>query len=267
MKVGIVGCGAIGSFLAREIQRTLQGRMHLAGVCDVDPCRTAALKKSLRAPVKNFSLAELAKRVDLLIEAAGMAAVPPVFAQALRQRADVMVMSSGGLLKQPGLLARAKKRGVRVYVPSGALAGLDAVKAARQGKIRCVTLTTTKPLDSLRDAPYVKERGIDLDRPGEEIVVFEGTALQAVAGFPQNINVAAALSLAGVGGRRTRVRIVASRTTQRNTHSIEITGDFGTIRCCTENVPSARNPKTSRLAMYAALAMLEDLAAGVRIGT
>jgi len=267
LKIGIVGCGAIGSYLAATVVRRYPNRIMLSGVCELDPEKVTRLQRSLKKKIRQYPLAKLVDKSDLIIEAAGAGVVPEVVNTASVRGKDVMVMSAGGLLLHPDLLTRAQSRGIRVYVPSGAIAGLDALKAAKAGKIYRVTLTTTKPLKGLAGAPFILKHNIDLNAIKKERVIFNGSALEAVAVFPQNINVAAILSLAGIGPKKTRVCIVASRLVKRNIHTIEIEGDFGTIRSCAENVPSKANPKTSALAMLSAVAMLEGMIDGKRIGT
>lgn len=176
-------------------------------------------------------------------------------------------MSVGGLLGKEGLLKSAREEGVSLYMPSGALCGIDGLKAASVGSIESVELTTRKPLRGLEGAPYLSEKNIDLNAIKEETVVFEGSAEEAVKGFPQNVNVSAVLSLAGIGARKTRVRIVTSSSYAKNVHEVEIKGEFGIIRTRTENVPSKTNPKTSAMAIFSAIATLEGIADSVRIGT
>jgi aspartate dehydrogenase len=176
-------------------------------------------------------------------------------------------MSVGGLLGNERLLKKAAARGIKVYLPSGALCGIDGLKSASVGKIDSVTLVTRKPPRGLEGAPYLKERGVDLKSISEETVLFDGSAEEAVRGFPQNVNVSAVLSLAGIGAKRTRVRIVASPGSSRNIHEVEITGEAGRITARTENVPSAANPRTSALAVFSAIATLEGITGGVKIGT
>jgi aspartate dehydrogenase len=171
----------------------------------------------------------------------------------------------GGLIGKEKLLKLAKNS--RVYIPSGAICGIDGLKSASAGRIDSVTLTTRKPPKGLEGAPYLKERGIDPARFKDETVVFDGSAKDAIKGFPQNVNVSAVLSLAGIGAARTRVRIIASPGSERNIHEVEITGDFGKILTRTENVPSRTNPKTSALAILSAIATLGAIADRVRVGT
>jgi aspartate dehydrogenase len=267
LRVGIVGCGTIGSYLAAAINKKYRGKIRLSGICEPDAAQAAALERLLKKKIRRYALAALVRRSDLIIEAAGAEVVRGVIEQAAAAGKDVMIMSVGGLLLYPQLLKKVKQRKIHVYVPSGAVAGLDALKAARKGTITRVTLTTKKPVEGLAGAPYLRDNAIDLDGIKKERVIFEGSAREAVTGFPKNINVAAILSLAGIGPEKTRVCIIASRLIKRNIHTIEIEGDFGTIVSRVENVSSETNPKTSKLAMLSALATLDGILGDVRIGT
>jgi len=266
LKVGIVGCGTIGSYLAKSIKRQYKNKIRLIGICDIDKKKIDSLRRSLKTKIPSYSLDSLINRCDLVIEAAAGKISASIVKKAIARKTDVMVMSVGGLLGHLSLIQKARKK-IRLYIPSGAIAGLDALKAARMGKISSVTLTTRKPLAGLRGADYIEKKKIDLDRIKKEKVIFKGTAQAAVSGFPKNINVAAILSLIGIGAKKTRVCIIASAVTERNTHTIEIEGDFGKIICCTENVPSALNPKTSQLAVLSAIATLDGILDNARIGT
>jgi len=266
LKVGIVGCGTIGSYLAKAINRQYKNKIRLIGICDIDKNKTDRLQRSLKINIPAYRLEVLIKKCDLVIEAAAGKISALIVKQAIASGTDVMVMSVGGLLGHLGLIDKARKK-IRLYIPSGAIAGLDALKAARMGKINSVTLTTRKPLAGLSGADYIIKKKIDLGRIKKEKVIFKGTAQAAVCGFPKNINVAAILSLAGIGAKKTQVCIIASAITKRNTHTIEIEGNFGKIICCTENVPSALNPKTSQLAVLSAIATLDGILDNARIGT
>lgn len=154
-----------------------------------------------------------------------------------------------------------------MYIPTGAIAGIDALKAASLGKIKTVTLRTTKPVGAFYGVPYITEKNIRLKSIRTERLIFRGSAHQAAKAFPQNINVAATLSLAGVGPEKTRVEIIASKKAKKNIHCIEVISQAGTIRCQTENVAHPGNPKTSYLAVLSAIAMLRQLVRPVTIGT
>lgn len=267
IKVGVIGCGAIGSHLVKTILRRYRNQIELVGICEIDRNKITFLQRSLKKKIKTYSIEALIKHCDLVIESAIAEIVPYIVKQAVRQKKDVMILSVAGLLKNPRLLENVQNKKTDVYIPSGAIAGLDALKAARMGKIYSVKLTTKKPLAGLEGAKYIIEKKIDLNKIKDEKILFQGSAKEAVTGFSKNINVAAILSLVGIGSRKTKVCIVASRLVKRNTHSIEIKGDFGKIVTCTENVPSAVNPKTSMLAILSAVATLDAILKDVKIGT
>lgn len=258
MDIGIVGCGAIGGFLASELERPLLNDRH--------PDRAEELAEAAGGEAVS-DLGELARRSDLVVEAAAPSAVETVCGAALSEGCDVLVMSVSGLMDQ-GVRERvrelAEESDAAIYTPSGAICGLDGVKGASVKPVDAVDLTTRKPPEALKGAPGVQ--GMDLDL-NEELEVFRGPAEEAVELFPRNVNVSAALSMAGVGPARTRVRIVADPSLDRNVHEVEVEGDFGSLFTRVENVPSPDNPKTSYLAALSALATIRGVESRIRIGT
>ena len=266
IRIGLIGCGTIGSEIARACRGKLSGKMELAAICDSDITKTAALAKTLEK-VKVLGMDRLIASVDLVVEAASAKISGEVVKKCVKSKRDVFIMSVGGLLGKNALLKEAEKKRVKVYLPSGAICGIDGLKSASAGKIYSVTLTTRKPPRGLKGAPYFKDRNIDLDNVAGEMTVFEGSAEEAIKGFPQNVNVAAVLSLSGIGAKKTRVRIVTSNDYTKNVHEIEVEGEFGKFMTRTENVPSRTNPKTSALAFFSAIATLEEIASSVRVGT
>lgn len=267
IKVGIIGCGTIGGAIAAACQKELSVSLDLGAVCDMDKEKASALSKALKGSVPVLGLEELIKKSSLVVEAASASISEKVLSSCIEAKRDCLVMSVGGLIGKEDLLARAADAGVRVYIPSGAISGIDGLKSAMAGGVDSVTLTTRKPPKGLTGAPYLKENLIDLSNIKGETVVFEGSAMDAVKGFPQNVNVSAVLSLAGIGAKSTKVRIVTSPEYKGNVHEIEIVGASGKITTRTENVPSATNPKTSALAIFSAIATLRSAASSVRIGT
>lgn len=267
IKVGIIGCGTIGSEMARACQAGLKDYVDLVGICDLVEEKAGLLQKSLKDETPVLGLDDLVKRSDLIVEAAGAKISADILKKAINGKKDVLIMSIGGLLGNESLLDKAEKAGIKVYLPSGALCGIDGLKSASVGRIDSVTLTTRKPPKGLAGAPYITKNNIDLSSIKEETVVFEGTADDAVKGFPQNVNVAAILSLAGMGAANTRVRIVTSPGYTKNIHEVEIKGESGNITTRTENLPSKVNPKTSQLAVFSAIATLKGIVKSVRIGT
>jgi aspartate dehydrogenase len=264
LRIGIVGAGTMGLLIARAVAA---GEVHarLVAVSDLDVGRARALADSLaRVPIV-ASLRELAREADLIVESAGASAVADVLSEAIAAERDALILSVGGLIDLGDLIERAGRAGTTIHCPSGAIAGLDAVRAAAIGTIESARITTRKPPAGLVGAPYLAERGVDLSSLTTPTVVFEGSARDACRAFPANVNVSAALALAGIGVDRTRVRLVADPGVTRNTHEIEVRGDFGVLRTSTENVPS-ENPRTSLLAARSAIALLRNLTATLRIG-
>jgi aspartate dehydrogenase len=226
----------------------------VVALCDVDASRAEALRDDVAKDARVLALEETAEAADFLAETAGAAAVGDVVAAAARHGRDCLIMSVGGLLTRAGLFDVARDAGIVIRVPSGALAGLDGVRAAREGGLESVTLTTRKPPKGLVGAPFLVENGIDVEGLTEATTVFEGTALDAVKAFPKNVNVAAALSFAGIGPERTRVRVVADPAAAQNSHEVTAEGAFGRLQATTWNVPSPGNAKSSYLASLSARA-------------
>jgi aspartate dehydrogenase len=222
---------------------------------------------TLRHPPAVLPLDQLIAACDLVIEGATPDALSAIAPHTLAAGKDLMVLSVGGLLDHPEWSDLAAQHRCRIYVPSGAIVGLDGVKGACVGPIESVTITSRKPPTGLAGAPYVEEQGIDVFALSTETVIFEGTARQACKGFPANVNVSAALSLAGIGPDQTRIRILVAPGSERNIHDVEVIGAFGRLTTRIENVPSDTNPRTGKLSYFSAIAMLKELTSPVRIGT
>jgi aspartate dehydrogenase len=258
LKVGLLGVGAIGQILAGALD-TESNRAVLVAIADQERPRAEKLAAQSKSRPAVVDLDELTRRSDLIIEAASQAVLPEIVPRVLHAQKDLMVMSVGGLLEHEEWFAEAERQGSRIYVPSGAVAGLDGLRAAAMGRLSLVILTSRKPIAALRGAKYVTERRIDLDRLKEETVLFEGPPEEACRAFPTTSNVAASLRLAAGKSVEIRVRVVAVPGGTENVHEIQAVGDFGRFRIVLENVPSPANPRTSRLAALSALATLEEI--------
>lgn len=267
IKIGIVGVGTIGSRLAKTIVKDFKIQAQLIGICDIDKNKIKNLQKILKNKIPILPLENLIKKSDLIIESASAKISHQVVKKAILNNKDVMIMSVGGLLGDNDLFSLAKKHNIKIYIPSGAISGIDAIKAANLVKINKVTLTTRKPPKSLIGAPYILKRKINLDKIKKETVLFDGNALNAAKGFPGNINVAAILSLAGIGPEKTKVKIVTSPKYTKNIHEIEIISSAGIIKTQTQNLACPDNPKTSYLAVLSAIATLKQILEPVKIGT
>lgn len=270
LKIGIVGCGAIGSSLAKAIVDDFSSDARLCALYDLEHNKARNLSqkvvKGQRLAVDN--LRELIVRSELIIEAASAKVSWDIAREVLSVGKDVLIMSVGGVatrLKQLTILSRANN--ARVYIPSGAICGIDALKAANIGKVKRVVLTTTKNPLSFKGVKYIERKRINLDRIKKEKILFCGKACAAVKYFPQNINVAAVLSLAGIGADKTEVKIIASPKVTKNIHEIRIESVAGNISTRTENILHPDNPKTSYLAVLSAISTLKQILEPVRIGT
>jgi aspartate dehydrogenase len=260
LRVGILGAGAIGQNMARAMDRG-EIRARLVALADQDSARAEEFAAGLAHPVPVVDLAELVRCSDLVVEAASQAALPEIVPLTLAAGKDLLVMSVGGLLGHEEWFERAREQGCRIHIPSGAIAGLDGLKAAARGRLDSVTLTSRKPIAALRGGKYVVERGINLDALNEDTIIFFGSPEEACRAFPATSNVAATLRLTVGAATELRVRVVAVPGGSANVHEIEAHGDFGQMRIVLQNVPSAENPRTSRLAALSALATLAGIAA------
>lgn len=266
LRVAIAGFGAIGTAVARRLDAGIEG-LQLNAVSARDHAKAAARMTGFRQPVPVVTLAELAARAEVVLECAPAAVFLEAAQPALEAGRIFIPLSAGALLDHPELVELARARGGRIIVPTGALIGLDAVRAAAEGSIRTVRMVTRKPPKALVGAPYLVTRGISLDGLNRPVKVFEGNAREGARGFPANVNVAAALSLAGIGPDRTRLEIWADPTLERNTHHIEVEADSARFSMTVENLPSDENPRTGRLAALSAIATLRDLVSVLKVGT
>jgi aspartate dehydrogenase len=262
--VGIVGCGAICRALLQAAEND-RLPVRIAGVTSRTEKKAREFLSALPRPPAYLSLAELIAASDLIVEAAGGNVVPELAKKVFAAGKDFMVISVGALLDHPEVIEKSRQTGCRLYLPSGAIAGLDGIKSAAVGEIAHVTHTTRKPPQGLEGAPYLVERGISLAGLREEKEVFAGSAREACRGFPANVNVMAAVSLAGIGPDRTQARIVAVPGLKRNCHDIDVEGEFGRLLVHIENVPS-ENPKTGKLTALSIVRAVQDVVDPVRIG-
>jgi aspartate dehydrogenase len=263
--IGIVGCGAIGRALLYAVESG-KLRVRIAGVTSRTERSARECLSSFKNPPPYLTLHELIAAADLIVEAAGGPVVASLAEPVFAAGKELMVISVGALLDHPEVMEKSRRTGCRLYIPSGAIAGLDGIKSACVGAITHVTMTTRKPPIGLEGAPHIVENHISLANLKEETEVFSGSAREACKGFPANVNVSAAVSLAGIGPDKTRIRILAVPGLKRNCHDIEVEGEFGRLHVRIENVPS-ENPKTGKLTALSIIRSLQDVVDPVRIGT
>jgi aspartate dehydrogenase len=266
MTVAIGGLGAIGAHLARALDAGVEG-LRLVAVAARDQEKARRTIAGLRSAPKLVGLSELAEHAEIVVEAAP-AAVFEQIAEAAIARGRIFVPSSvGALLPRMHLVVRARETGARIIVPTGALLGLDAVRAAAEGKVESVTIETRKPPRGLEGAPYLVENKIDVLAITTPTIVFKGNAFDAAKGFPANVNVAAALALAGIGPERTQVEIWGDPTVTRNTHTIRVEAETVRLTMTIENVPSEENPRTGKITPLSILACLRGLTSTLKVGS
>jgi aspartate dehydrogenase len=269
LKVGVIGCGAIGTEVCIAIDRGVVNAQ-LAAVHDRSDKNCERLLAGLDKKPAILSPHELISSADIIVECASSQAVREFGADVLESGKDLMVLSAGaftdnGLLKR--LTEASRAHDCKIYIPSGAIAGIDGLKSASIAHVNKVTLTTTKNPKGLKGAPFIEKNNIDLDSFLKKTLLFEGNAQEAVAAFPANVNVAVSLSLAGIGIENTHVRIFVDPGASRNIHEIMVEGDFGKFTCIIENIPSPGNPRTSYLAALSAIATLKKITEPLQIGT
>jgi len=265
LRVAIVGLGPIGRSVAQAIDRGIMG-LTLVALSAEHPDRHRGFVSELSRTPALLPIEALADVADLVIECAPSRLVRSIVAPFVGTGKTAVVLSAGALLEHDDLIDLARRHGGQIVVPTGALIGLDAVTAAAVGTIHSVRMITRKPVQGLIGAPYLIEHGIELATITEPLRIFDGTARQAAKGFPANLNVAVALSLAGIGPDRTTLEIWADPAATRNIHRIEVESDSARFSMSIENIPS-ENPKTGRITALSVIAWLRKQSAPLRVGT
>ncbi len=266
LKIAIGGFGAIGRELGRRLDQGEPG-LELVAVSARNVEKAAQAMAGFRQPAPVLPLAVLASEADLVVECAPAEHFREVAEPTLAAGKIFMPLSTGALLEHDDLIALARDCGARILVPTGALVGLDAVRAAAEGELHSVKMTTRKPPKGLAGAPYLQQQGIDLAGLNKPTQIFRGSAREGARGFPANVNVAAALALAGCGPDRTQLEIWADPSIDRNIHRIQVEADSVRLDMTIENVPSEANPRTGKLTALSALAAMKALISTIRIGS
>ncbi len=270
MKVGILGCGFIGTTIAGAIQHMEE----VESLPLVDSDYEAAVHLGSSVPkARIFKIEEMDDFIgecDIVVEAASHQAVLDYGPRVVSRGKDLMILSVGALVDDmfwDGLKEGARMSGSRLYIPSGAVAGIDGLVAVSEADIDCVSLTVIKPPKGLSLPSSLHHLSGDLVDLKESMVIFEGSAYEAVQMFPKNVNVAATIALSGIGFKRTLVKVVVDPKATRNRHKVEVRGRFGEMRVEMMNLPSTTNPRTSYLAPLSAIATIKRIITGVSFGT
>jgi aspartate dehydrogenase len=265
LRVAVAGLGAIGLKVAEALDRGIPGCV-LAAVSAHDRGKAVQHLSHLGCRVPVVTLGELEPLADIVVECAPAKLLPAIAEPFLRAGKTVIVLSAGAILTNDHLVGLARQTGGQIVVPTGALLGLDAVTAAAEGEIRAVRMITRKPVRGLAGAPYLAEHDIRIEEITQAVCVFKGTPREAAIGFPANLNVAVALSLAGIGADRTTLEIWADPALERNVHRIEVDSDSASFSMSIENIPTD-NPRTGRITALSVIAYLRKLNAPLRVGS
>ena len=267
LKLAIAGYGAIGQALGRRVDRGDVAGMVLAAISAGDQDKARRNASALSSPPSVVSNTVLSDSADVVVECAPAAVFRDIAEAAIEKGRVFIPLSCGALLRHMDLVDRAAETGARILVPTGALIALDAVKAIAEGAVERITLETRKPPRGLAGAPHLVKNGIEIDDLAAPKRVFAGTARDAAIGFPANVNVAAALSLAGIGPDATEVEIWADPTVTRNTHTIRAVSDSSNFTVTIENIPSEETPATGKVTALSVIALLKSLKAPLVVGT
>lgn len=259
MNIGIMGTGNIANYLLKSINEDKQIAGTVTAVFGRNRETGGQLEKQYRIPFYQDFDSFISSGIDIVVEAAAVE-VAAAYSIPVLENQKNLVVSSIGAFADAAFLEKvreaAKANGRTVHLPSGAVGGLDLLKSANAlGGLEKVTITTRKSPASL-----------GLEGISEEQQLFDGPAGEAIKTFPKNVNVALALSLAGIGTEKTRVRVIADPSVERNTHTIEAEGSFGSMTSTIENLPMPGNPKTSYLAALSVLAALKNQRKPIVIG-
>ena len=265
VRVAVVGLGPIGKRVVEALDRGMNGLV-LSAVSVQSPDKHRSWLAGLKTPPAILPIEALSDVADMVVECAPSKLVRSIVAPFVGSGKTAVVLSAGALLENEDLIELAKQHGGQIVVPTGALIGLDAVTAAAVGTIHSVRMVTRKPVRGLAGAPYIVENNIDIERITEPLKIFEGTAREAAKGFPANLNVAVALSLAGIGPDRTQLQIWADPALTRNMHRVEVESDSASFSMSIENIPS-ENPKTGLITALSVIAYLRKHGAALRVGT
>ncbi|MCF7874005.1 MAG: DUF108 domain-containing protein [Candidatus Omnitrophica bacterium] len=265
-KIGIVGCGTIGEGIALFIDKNLSKQATITALADKKKIAATTLNKKLTKKAKIKTIENLVKEVDLVVETASQTAAYQTIKQILIYKKDIIILSVGALIKEPKILKEVQIKNINMYIPSGAISGVDGLGALAKGNIKKLTITTSKPPAGLAGAKYLKSKNIDINKLKKPTTIFSGGVKEAIKYFPKNINVAATLLFASKFNK-VKVVIRLNPKIKRNIHKVEAVADEARIKTEVENVSSKINPKTSALTILSTQTLLEKIFSSVKIGS
>lgn len=266
MTVAIAGLGAIGRRVADKLDSGMDG-LELVAVSARNTAKAELTVARYSTPVPVLPVGDLAQVADIVVECLPPAQFDDVAVPVVEAGRVLIPLSVSALLERDGLIRRARETGARILVPSGAILGLDAIKAMAEGELTSVTHVTRKPPGSLAGAPYLEDNGISIENLAEPLLIFRGSVLEGAKHFPKNVNVSVAVSLAGIGPERTMLEVWADPSLDRNTHRVVADSDIARITVEIEGVPAPDNPRTGLITPYSVIATLRGLVAPMKVGT
>jgi aspartate dehydrogenase len=272
MRIALIGGGTIARLVLEHARRASLGRFEIVALMGRPggAARARELAREFSVKYVDSRKALAAEKPQVVIEAASHQAVKEHLVSLLEGGIGVVVLSAGALIDDTlrnAAESAAHSTGALLFVPSGGIGGLDALKTACLAGVDEASIEVAKPPVAWKGIAYVESRGFQLEALKGPLTLFEGTAREGVPHFPQNVNIAAILALGGIGPDRTGLKVVADPALTLNTHTIRVSGRAGRFTLRLENVPAPENPKTSWLACYSALAALQALGSPVRYGT
>lgn len=266
MKIGIIGLGSIGFDVAKKLNKECK-TFNLIGINS--RTKKTVLKKIqlLSKNIRFYELDELCKICDLVIDCAPKNVFRCILQKCLKYKTKIITVSGAGILENMKLVNRAKLNSTQIFLASGAIVGLDGLSAVSESKVNFVKMITKKPPNALLKAKFVLENKISLENLKEEKLIFSGTAFDGAKAFPANVNVAAAVGLAGIGAKNTKLEIWVDPRITKNTHSICVKSDSSNFKVEIENIQSRENPGTGKITALSVVASLRGILSALKVGT
>jgi len=266
MKVGIIGFGSIGTEVAKALISGIEN-FSLTGIVSRSKENAKKRISHLKHEIIIYDLDNLIEKCDIIIDCAPKEAFRNIATKCIKNKKPLITVSGAGILENLDLEEMAKKNNTQIILATGAILGLDALRAAAESKINSVKMITKKPPNALSSAPYVIKNNIDLNNLIEAKLIFQGTATEGAREFPANVNVAAAVGLAGIGADKTELQIWADPNLKRNTHKVEVDADSAIFEMSIQNVQSPENPGTGKITALSVIACLRGITSPFKIGT
>ena len=266
MNVGIVGFGSIGSEVAKALINGVED-FSLYGITSRSKSNAQERIAKLDKNIKIYDLETLVDNCEIIIDCAPKAAFRDIATKCINKERKLITVSGSGILDNLDLEELAKTKNSQIILATGAILGLDALRAAAESNINSVTMTTRKPPNALSNAPFVINNNIQLNNLLEPKLIFKGSATEGAKAFPANVNVAAAVGLAGIGANKTKLEIWADPNLKRNTHKVQVDSDSAIFEMSIQNVQTPENPGTGKITGLSVIACLRGLKSSFKIGT